>query len=463
MDNEKFKFYAETITANWDRAIFVDDLINDAMVQKLAPQILRFRQQSRAPITVAVDSLGGSVASLEALLGLLQGPDQQHSGANFIAVVTHRACSAAADLVAFSDYSVAYPHSQILFHDVRFSALDDVTSQKAQLTARELGEASERFSHKLADRIVRRMMWNYIDRQSQFIRDCEKYPKTCAMFKKQLEPHLDQTGTKLNFLGFAVSLFAGLSRENDQLIWVVLDRLGRWIEFERLESVVPTHRVKGSRKPGLLDGIDYLYGQFRRQMVNSEHDTFHLGSAAVSDLKLFMSICARRLAEDKSGNANFARLLDTIGQDFFMIKSMTNPKHVKTILQLMLEREHMFFTDDLLAKLKGANSEEDRTKILTQVFPAARLFWYFVVLVCRALFDGEHWLSPKDAQLLGIVDEITGGGPIQSQREFAQQVQEKDNNAAKQQPAVAVPEPGGTAPDAPAPSVSEPSGSRAAA
>jgi hypothetical protein len=40
------------------------------------------------------------------------------------------------------------------------------------------------------------------------------------------------------------------------------------------------------------------------------------------------------------------------------------------------------------------------------------------VLLCRELFEGEHILKPKDAQLLGLVDEVAGGGPVQSKRDF---------------------------------------------
>lgn len=156
MENEQLQLYKQEFTANWDRAVYVDGPIDADMVKRLTPQILKLRQSGQGPITVAIDSPGGAVASMEALLGLLQGPDQLRGAGQYIAVVTNRACSAAADLVTFADYAVAYPHSKLLFHDVRLTALDDVTSAKAQMTLRALGEASERSSNKLADRIVQR-------------------------------------------------------------------------------------------------------------------------------------------------------------------------------------------------------------------------------------------------------------------------------------------------------------------
>lgn len=69
----------------------------------------------------------------------------------------------------------------------------------------------------------------------------------------------------VDLLGFAVALFAELSSENDDLIKQVVDRLERWTQFERLETMVATHRIKGSRKPGLLDGMEVLYRDFRRR------------------------------------------------------------------------------------------------------------------------------------------------------------------------------------------------------
>lgn len=56
--------------------------------------------------------------------------------------------------------------------------------------------------------------------------------------------------------------------------------------------------------------------------------------------------------------------------------------------------------------------------VLPWRMPNAQLFWLFCVSLCRELFEGEHTLKPIDAQLLGLVDEVAGGGPIETKREY---------------------------------------------
>ncbi len=97
----------------WNRAIYVDGKIDDELVKKLTPEILRLKQKSKQPITVAIDSYGGNIPALEALIGLLKAPDQDGRRCEVYTTVTNRAYSAAANLLAFGDYAVAFPHAQI--------------------------------------------------------------------------------------------------------------------------------------------------------------------------------------------------------------------------------------------------------------------------------------------------------------------------------------------------------------
>src|SRR5688500_5078364 len=104
------------MSANWDRAIHIDEVINEQLVRKLTPVILKLRQESNEPITVAINSPGGSLASLDTILGLLQGPTQFSNTCSIITVVTNKAYSAAANLLALGSYSLALQHSNVLFH-----------------------------------------------------------------------------------------------------------------------------------------------------------------------------------------------------------------------------------------------------------------------------------------------------------------------------------------------------------
>ena len=133
-------------TINWDRAIYLSGSIDDDLVTRLTPEILRLRHGNDAPITVGIDSVGGSVASMDAIRGLLEGPDQDGNTGRVIGVVTNAAFSAAASFLAFCDYSIALPHSEILFHDVRYGGIRDVTPDKAKTAAQQLQSANEKSS-----------------------------------------------------------------------------------------------------------------------------------------------------------------------------------------------------------------------------------------------------------------------------------------------------------------------------
>jgi len=78
----------------------------------------------------------------------------------------------------------------------------------------------------------------------------------------------------------------------------------------------------------------------------------------------------------------------------------------------------MFFNPSIAKELEMAKGDDERHKILDPVYPQARMLWFYIVLVCRCLCKGEHLLTPYDAQLLGLVDEVLGGGPVESRREW---------------------------------------------
>jgi hypothetical protein len=60
------------------------------------------------------------------------------------------------------------------------------------------------------------------------------------------------------------------------------------------------------------------------------------------------------------------------------------------------------------------------------------LFWCFCVLLCRELFRGDHIISPWESQLLGLVNEVAGGGRVESYREWrVRSIAEKKSEATE--------------------------------
>ena len=137
------------LTINWDRCIYIDQPFNEELVKILTPEILSLRQKSNDPITIAINSVGGDVATIDTLIGLVKGPNQDGKSCTAITVVTSHAYSAAASLLALGDYAVAMPHSDILFHDTRYGRLQDVTPDAAKAAAKRLMSANERASLRL--------------------------------------------------------------------------------------------------------------------------------------------------------------------------------------------------------------------------------------------------------------------------------------------------------------------------
>lgn len=398
------------LTIDWKRSLLITSPIDDDLVRKLTPQIMALRQESCDPITIGIDSPGGSLASLETLLGLLTGPDQDKNTIPIITVATNRAYSAAANFLAFGNYAVALKHSQILYHDVRFGGLEDVTPERARDAAKSLQDANDKFALRLAQRIIKRLIWIYVDLTKDFETIKQNYSDLHKQYSSVFTSYApNKEGYEsVDLPSFALSLWARLSSENDALIRNVMIRLERWIKFTAIAKATPTYRQKGSRIPGLLDGVRHLHTQFR-----SDPDNFE---SYEEDFKLLLSLITSDLAVKKNDRLRFTTVLEYSMREFAILDSMNDKKHIQHASDLMLQNPYVFFkitSDDF-----KVITEENRAKILSGAEPHARLLWHFCVLLCRELFEGEHILKPNDAQLLGLVDEVSGGGPIQSKREF---------------------------------------------
>lgn len=404
------------LSADWSRSLLLDAPIDDALVKKLTPQILELRQKSNEPITVGIDSLGGSLACLEVILGLLTGPTQDNGKCQLITVATHRAYSAAATLLSFGDYAVAMKHSSILFHDVRFGSLEDVTPLKAQETASSLLDINERFALRLADKVIARLVWAYIDFLPSFDKikkdHCVAYNSFASLISS-FAPEVD-CFESVDLASFATGLWARLSPGTDNLIPQIMRRLSRWIEFKDLSKKTPSFRQKGSRKPGMLDGARYL-----SQRLGANPKRFE---ASEESLKLFLSLIISEISSDKTDRINFLSTLERGLSEYKLLQSMDNPRHIKRATRIMFDHPSVFLPGGF-----DSMSEEDKKVEMSKSYPYATLLWQFCVLLCRQLFEGEHILRPEDAQLLGLVDEVAGGATIQSRREFAKTQKNSDN------------------------------------
>jgi len=132
---------------------------------------------------------------METIPRLLNSSDQTFSGpCQIITVVTRRAASAAADLLASGDYAIAYPRSTILYHGIR-TPLRDATAESTSMLAHILRLGNDRYAMELARKIELRFMFRFAMLKSDFSGVRAKHaPKSMT----DLECFLDLVSEKLS-------------------------------------------------------------------------------------------------------------------------------------------------------------------------------------------------------------------------------------------------------------------------
>ena len=198
---------------DWNRAIFINSIINDDLFDSLTPKILKMRQENNDPITIGIDSTGGSLASLESIMDLLCSPGLDGVRPIINTVTLNKAFSAAANLLAMGDYAIAYPSSKIFFHDVRYHSIPDVTPSKALQTAKDLERKNEEFAFYLSPKISVRLVWTYINFWSSFEEVKKDFSEAYNDYYPPLSEFMDlNEGDDFDFAAFILSLYRPLHR-----------------------------------------------------------------------------------------------------------------------------------------------------------------------------------------------------------------------------------------------------------
>jgi ATP-dependent protease ClpP protease subunit len=147
-------------TPNPDRAIWIEGKFTGALLERLRPQILELTAQSREPITVFLNSSGGSPDVGEELLKLLRRttPDDARAS-RLITVAMKRASSMGANFLSAGDFAIAHPAAELLWHGGRWPLSDMVSAGEAgRLYVQTLQTFHERNARKLAQASVHRFL-----------------------------------------------------------------------------------------------------------------------------------------------------------------------------------------------------------------------------------------------------------------------------------------------------------------
>lgn len=352
------------------RAIYIQGIINQQLVDRLTPQIIQLHSQSREPITVYIDSPGGSVPSTDTIRRLLSAPTQDGSDrCSIVTVVTTRAASSAADLLSFGNYALAYPESTILYHGVRTSFDRPLTVEFTSILTENLKMTNDRQAMTLARESEWRIMFRYVSLRARF-------DEFRANAKQKSLTDLDC------FLGLISDNISGSAKEI-------------------IEQAKNRHKRYGS----LLDHVAAVSARFksltkRRRRAESEGIT----------LKAIINFEVKSNKEDESWtfrDGGIARLSD----DFSLLEEYMSSIRGEQFKRLCQRWGNLILSPDEKKELEGIHEENLRfEETVKKARPHFGPLWSFFVALCHVLQEGENELSSTDAFWLGLIDEVIGQG-----------------------------------------------------
>jgi ATP-dependent protease ClpP protease subunit len=352
---------------NPSRAIYIQGVIEPRLVAELTPQIIKLTNESREPITVYIDSKGGSVASAELLLRLLTASNQDMAPPCWlITVVTSWAASAAADLLSSGNYAIAYPESTILYHGVRSSFNDPLTVEVASYLAESLKLSNDRYAMALARKSEWRFMYRFMTMRSEFDTFRTK-SKQAGM--SDLDCFLALTGEKLS---------------------------------KNAKKIVEQAKSRHQRYSALLTHVLKFAMRSKRVSTGTR--------AAENESVIIRGIITFELKSNKDnpgwtfGDGGLSRLSD----DFFLLKEYLESAQSEQFRSICERWSPFVLSKSELDQLEAMPADEKAAQRLAIVQPHFQPLWSFFVALCHALQEGENELTATDAFWLGLLDEIIG-------------------------------------------------------
>jgi ATP-dependent protease ClpP protease subunit len=348
---------------DYSRSVEVFGDFTDELASRLLSQIAALQTQGDGPITVYINSDGGSVRVLDILSGLLGAASIERKPAHFVTVAVGNAASAGANLLAFGYYSYAHEHSIIHFHGVRTRDLPD-TFESASQTVGELQRINRRISKKLAESIITRVMFRYHSLKPNF--------------KPQKLKRVDGELAELHC--FTQEISALVSPATARLI-------GKTFEH-----------VKKSR-------------DLNRKIIS--HVTFTKGvsvaALAADDSRVLHGVIKHELKENKNREWRIdERGINQIVSDYFVIREYNVGEHWLLINDLLHAFGVLFLKPSERKRFDKLKENKKLEFLRAQALPRFSPLWFFTVSLCRYLMEGENHLTPTDAFMIGVVDEVIG-------------------------------------------------------
>lgn len=349
---------------NPNRAIYINGVIDEKLVARLTPEILQLQSVSREPISVYIDSRGGSVQCMETILRLLKLSDQDSSQpCRIITAVTSLAGSAAADLLASGDYAVAFPSTIIHYHGLRTLETNPLTFELTSNLANTLRIANDEYAMRLAEKIDDRFRFRYMLARAEFI-DIRKNDNNSGL--TDLECFIRHIRLKLS----------DIAKD-------VLDKAK--VRHDRYERLLETVFKKKRRS-------------MRKTLAQIEAD--HINAIAAFEIK------------NNQDNTDWSFSKGGIGplvNDFFLWNEYFDNFWSDRLREWCLMFAKLTIPPEKVKEIEALLNEKERAdKFVEVVGPILEPISAFFVALCHTLQEGENELTARDAYWLGIVDEIVG-------------------------------------------------------
>jgi ATP-dependent protease ClpP protease subunit len=370
--------------------VFLSQAIDQSTLDRLTPLVLRLQAESRDPISLYIDSLGGNVYFADSLQSILRSLDQDGSTpCRLITVVTGIAGSAAADLLMCADYALAYPKARILCHGVSGRGQEALTRESASQLAVDLADSNEQFAIQLADNCISRFIFRVAVATSEF-------PAIRATLGN---PNLSYASCFIEFLKGKIS---------GSLVAVLEGALQRSEENDALDASV------------------------EQSFQNRDIAAMPPREFELHVLKTILDFEAQQHSDDP--NWRFGRRgIERIHDRLQLLRDKYSDHHSQMIDTLCARWPTSFLTPGQVHEISQRTDTEQPQLRQLAAANSIRPLWFFFVSVCRSLQMDDYWMSAEEAYWLGLIDEVVGRTDLPCPRLFLEYPPE--NGSDQQEPA----------------------------
>lgn len=383
---------------NPNRAIYITGEINQDLIDRIQPEILKYRYESNEPITVYINSNGGDVDAANIIHGLLKTPNQKKETCHIITVATGYAASAAANLLASGDYAIAYPDAKIHYHGSRLSfEYTTVTAEDATWLANYIGKTNEQLTSDVASSVIKRYLYIYL-----YLRDIPEF--------RQAKDNLPE-GVCQNFafVHSSENLFdvCAFSHFLSKQLNAPLDKLAFKDALDQLSDLAFVQQLRDNKSPQpTVEAWNEIIDQKALPKNKAE--------SLKSDISIFQALIERRLNLISNLESGVDKLFDNTGwralyDEFNYVTECLNGRYADKTKTMLLEHQNVLLSAEEIEKYYEFGDDEDKERYLNNLAKQKlELLWFYVVTNCRLLQKGEYPLKPEDAYWLGLIDEIMG-------------------------------------------------------